>query len=66
MIEIKVNINNMSSHVDINSLTRELANAIESFSGGNVHTNINLRDDKSMSPLGIYTTKEYMKIRDKL
>ena len=63
MINIKINLNNVSSNIDINIIAQEISAVIQQMTGKSPNININSRDDYSTSPLGLYKTKEYLKLQ---
>ena len=66
MINIKINLNSVQSSTDINAIAQEISSLMEQITGHNANVNINVRDDHSTSPLGIYKTQEYQKLRGRI
>lgn len=66
MINIRINLNNVPGHINVNSIGQEIASALEQLTNQNTNVNVNVRDNNSTSPLGIYKTQEYLKVRDRL
>ena len=50
MINIKINVNNMPSNINVHAIAQEISEAVEQFTGQNTNININVRDDNSISP----------------
>lgn len=66
MIDIKINLNNVSNSVNINSLIQDLKTTLENLTNQTCNVNLNMNDNNSMSPLGIHLTKDYLNFRDRI
>jgi len=66
MINIKVVLNNIPSNINVRAVTSDISEVIEKLTGQNVNVNLNMQDNNSTSPLGLYLTQDYMKLRNRI
>ena len=65
MINITINLNH-APNIDLNNIAQEIGAIVTNLTGQHCNSNVNTRDDYSTSPVGIYKTQEYLKLRGKI
>ena len=63
MIDIRIKLNNIDQSVNVQDIANDISNLIRNSTNKNCNIQINMQDNNSMSPLGLYKTKEYMRLK---
>jgi len=64
MIEVKVNLNSVGNGIDMNTVASEITSALQQFSDSPIDIKLNMKDDSSMSPIGLYSLNEQLRSRN--
>lgn len=66
MIDIKINLRNVQSGINVQNIANQISEVVKSLTNQRCNIHVNMRDNYSTSPLGIYLTEGYLNVSDKL